>query len=320
MTSINDTVPEWTVQRIQGYIDGQIQESVSLDYKDSRSLGHGDTQKKELAKDVSAMANSEGGILIYGVQEKGNFPTQIDDGVDPAKINREFIENVLTSSIHPRINGLLIHPLPLPSGNTLFVIEIPKTLEGGPHQSGDKKYYKRFNFKAEAMEDYEVRDIMRRSLGPDLSCGLSVSDYIGDQESENFGQFALILTISNNSHAVALYAHFLILVDSKIEILDGGGFQVENEERDYTFEGVTFQVNRLDQAWAVPPRSPLWRGLHRRLKDSPIKLKLRERGDFGYMIFANLLAPQMEEKTFAFALHLDSSQELKLVRDTGNAA
>jgi hypothetical protein len=50
------------------------------------------------------------------------------------------------------------------------------------HQASDKKYYKRYNFKREAMEDYEVRDAMNRVKHPLLEPEFSfdkMEDQIG---------------------------------------------------------------------------------------------------------------------------------------------
>jgi hypothetical protein len=43
-------------------------------------------------------------------------------------------------------------------GNVAYVLEMPQAKSRDPHQGPEHKYYKRHNFKAEPMEDYEVRD------------------------------------------------------------------------------------------------------------------------------------------------------------------
>jgi hypothetical protein len=129
-----------------------------------------DTIRKELSRDVSAFANSDGGILIYGVQEDKTtrHPTYIDNGVPTDKINKEWLENSLGGNVSPRIEGLRIIPIPLTDTHSLFVLEIPKSPRA-PHQAGDNRYYKRFNFSNHPMEDYEVRDVYsRRAITPPL--------------------------------------------------------------------------------------------------------------------------------------------------------
>ncbi len=44
-------------------------EAVTLDYKDSRALARPSDAITELCKDVSALANSAGGRIVYGIEE-----------------------------------------------------------------------------------------------------------------------------------------------------------------------------------------------------------------------------------------------------------
>jgi hypothetical protein len=45
-----------------------------------------------------------------------------------------------------------------------YVVQIAQASSRAPHQANDYRYYKRFNFESTPMEDYEVRDLMRRSI------------------------------------------------------------------------------------------------------------------------------------------------------------
>jgi len=60
----------WTEEDIQSLITEQRPEDLQLEYKKSDSLAKAKEQKTEIAKDVSAMANSAGGVLVYGVDEQ----------------------------------------------------------------------------------------------------------------------------------------------------------------------------------------------------------------------------------------------------------
>lgn len=68
-----------SVDDLQAMIDGQVQESLHLDYKSSPALSM--KSRDEIAKDVSAMANSDGGLIVYGVEESGHLPVRLDPGV-----------------------------------------------------------------------------------------------------------------------------------------------------------------------------------------------------------------------------------------------
>src|SRR3569832_218774 len=151
-------------------IRDEIPESLTLDYKASPALGKDSKSREELCKDVSAMANSAGGQIIYGIEENDHKPMRVDDG--NSAVTREWIEQVIDSNVQPRILGLIIRPVQLASGFG-YVLTIPQSTSRGAHQAPDKKYYKRQNFQSTAMDDYEIRDIMRRTSTPDLQAILS---------------------------------------------------------------------------------------------------------------------------------------------------
>jgi hypothetical protein len=174
-------VNDWEESDLDELYRGAIMESPTLEYKDSRALGNTDHQKSEMFKDVSAFANSAGGILIYGMKESGHLPTGTDDGVDPARISREWIENVLMANIQPKIDNLLIKPISLNSkggGTVAYALDIPQATSRAPHQGPEHKYYRRYNFKAEPMQDDEVRDQMRRGIDYGRKFGAAFDLYI----------------------------------------------------------------------------------------------------------------------------------------------
>jgi predicted HTH transcriptional regulator len=151
-----------TIAEINKLINDKVQESLHLEYKDSRAAAPG--QSNEISKDTSAFANSDGGIIIYGVQEdKKHFPIMIDIGIDHSTFSHERLEQIIHGNITPRVDDLRIYPIPLSIDRSIYVVQMPKSYRG-PHQAADKKYYKRFNFLATAMEDYEINDIRNRRL------------------------------------------------------------------------------------------------------------------------------------------------------------
>lgn len=124
---------------------------------------------KDLSKDVSAMLNASGGVILLGVDEDKKTHTASGlSPVDPVAISKERLESIVLDNIHPKPR-VTIYPVPLTgdhAGQVVYVVLIPAGETA--HQAKDFRYYRRRNFRAEPMEDYEVREVMHRAQAPDL--------------------------------------------------------------------------------------------------------------------------------------------------------
>jgi len=209
---------EWLELDLLALKDNQVEEAIDLEYKRCASLQKTDDKKREVGKDVSAFANSDGGIIVYGMkeQEKGGPPEDLDEGFNPQEIPKEWLENVIHKNIQPRIIGLHINPVQLETqrpGMYAYVVTIPQGTTA--HQAKDWRYYKRFNFQSVPMEDFEVRDVMNRQKHPLVEPKFSVSP-IADK-------YRLNISFVNSSSVLARYiklvfiwpAHFFPLHSDK---------------------------------------------------------------------------------------------------------
>ena len=202
-----DEQKEWTGKRVQRFIDDQIQESLTLEYKAAAALEKVEKKKAEITKDVSAMANSDGGTIIYGLSEGQNHMPADIDPIDWSTISKEWLEQVI-DGIRPRIDRVIIHPVQLTDSpdKVVYVVQIPRSTTA--HQARDKRYYKRRNFKCDPMEDYEIRDVMNRATLPDADVEFSVQKVGGDAKGSRFMLKALV-----HNQGVQVITHF------KLELL-----------------------------------------------------------------------------------------------------
>ena len=245
----------------QKMVAAQLEETLTLEYKASPALTRDSKNVIELCKDVSAMANSAGGQIIYGIEED-------------KKTHREWLHQILGSNIHPRIDGLTVQRIPLSESGFGFVISINAT-QNGPHQAPDKKYYKRYELEAVAMEDYEVRDILRRATTPDLFVTLSFLE--GSRQTVRFPgsdeestPFNLIAHIENRSPQPAFHVVVDIGIDTDFKIISTGGFTrfASNEQVEQT------PLGWLRWSLATPPGQPIFREYSRLVTESVIMLSM----------------------------------------------
>lgn len=252
-------VSEWDESDLLAMVANEVQESLELDYKRSDALAKTDKAKNEISKDVSAFANSAGGRIIYGVVEQGHKPIGLDAGSDPAEITREWLEQVINSTIQQRIPGVRIKAISLSAGGQAFVVDIPRS-ETGPHQASDKRYYRRFEFQSVPMHDYEVRDVAGRATNPALD--LEWSRVRGGiiQQGEREGQIETLVEVLavNRSAAPALYSAITFYLDKDFDpSFQSGQFATDViSARDY---GGTSPAYRYARTLAVPNDHPIYR-------------------------------------------------------------
>jgi predicted HTH transcriptional regulator len=148
---------------------GIVKESLHIEYKASDSVDkRSDPRKLEMARDISAFANADGGQIIYGMTEnKDHEPDGLDAGLDPREYPEIWFEQVLQQHFTPLLTSVKPRHIPLSNGRVAVVIDIPPP-NGDPHQV-DGRYYRRHNFNRLIMEHYEVREMFRRATNPDLT-------------------------------------------------------------------------------------------------------------------------------------------------------
>lgn len=149
-------------------IENQIEENLNLEYKSAKALEKQPGKTIEISKDVSAFANGDGGIIIYGIKEDSD-QRQLPKELDPIRKSdfpKEWLEQIINDKIRPRINNLKIHPVEIAHDEVIYVVEIGKS--DTAHQADDRRYYRRFNFQSVPMYDYEIRDILNRQKHPKL--------------------------------------------------------------------------------------------------------------------------------------------------------
>ena len=149
---------------IERLIDNEVEEDIHLDYKAAGALDKEDKKRTEITKDISAFANSDGGIIVYGVSEEDHRPQGFSP-IDGRIYTKEWLENVI-QLIQPRIDDLKIYPVRINDlEQSIYIVKIPRS-GNAPHMARDKRYYKRFNFKAEPMEEAAASRMTRATSLP----------------------------------------------------------------------------------------------------------------------------------------------------------
>lgn len=123
-----DQINEQTLQKL---CDDCCPESQTLEFK--REIpGNAEKDKHELCKDVAALANTDGGDLVYGIEEHAGAAGSIKPITgEPADAAMRRIAQVLDAGIEPRIQGVKMCHVDA-SGGYAIVLRVPASFDG-PH-------------------------------------------------------------------------------------------------------------------------------------------------------------------------------------------
>jgi hypothetical protein len=228
---------------IRSLITAKTRESEVIEYKDASQPS---LNPKEIAKDVSAMANSNGGVIIYGVSAQPTDKTLPKDVTGIHQLHIESFDQIVNANIRPVITGIEKRII---SGRKLkvMVVAVPKS-DAAPHQNlKDRRYYRRSLTESRPMEHYLVELYFGKRRRPILSVDLEIPpidslQFGGDGFSEPVD---IKLKIQNTGKSVAKYTQLILLFPVKesislddtsglnnIDNLNDGKFQVRQFNKD----------------------------------------------------------------------------------------
>jgi hypothetical protein len=300
---------EWNENDLLEMVKAATQESIELDFKESKALQNVRGQKDvryEISKDVSAFANSAGGTLIYGMAEDGHVATGLDEGSDPNVVTKEWLDQIINATIHRKIEGLRINQIALATrnpGNVAYVVYIPQSTRT-PHQALDKKFYKRYEFQSVSMEEYEIRDLYHRGEVPDLRIEFMLprTELTINQENMMSQEFGLHTSIFNDALEPANYAVISIHIDSRLKIANARDFTVKKGLQ-VNLGDKSHPITLLLMNWNIPAKMPIFNQQYPfgiTSNNEPLLLMTPTDGRFGnhtsYLLGYEIASPRMPIK------------------------
>ncbi len=151
-----------TEDHLNSLIRQQESEDGRNEYKSDLRLSS-PAEKREFCKDVSAMANSLGGHIFFGIHESNGVAVSLA-GIEYCEALDQQVNQILTSGIAPRIWSISTHPVRLCSGRHVLVLRID--VDGNLHQVryDDNRYYRRVGTITVPMDSSDIGHFL--SMGP----------------------------------------------------------------------------------------------------------------------------------------------------------
>ena len=130
ITTLWDQINESTLQAL---CDDGASESGTLEFKRQPPDTQGRDISNELAKDVCALANANGGDIVYGIAEVRQVADHLVpiSGEPPDALMRRMRE-VIDNHVEPRITGIRFKDVALERGDFALVMRVPRSFDG-PH-------------------------------------------------------------------------------------------------------------------------------------------------------------------------------------------
>lgn len=154
----------WTEADVMALL-GQS-ESIRCEFKAGTMFDREPESKwvETLSKEVSALANTEGGELILGVDEDKKSKPRLAVRVDgiPTTVAPERLQQLIEGNVSPYLPGMRVQRVRLSAfdDRVVYVVQVPQGTTA--YQVNDGRYYGRSEFGVNYLRDHEVRLRMSR--------------------------------------------------------------------------------------------------------------------------------------------------------------
>jgi len=209
---------------IKGFVEARRQEDLHLDFK-TAPKGLDKEARRNVAKAVSGFANSDGGIVVWGISARKVDEVDAADQLDPIRQLAKFVSDLNSFTgqfVSPLVDGVEHRVIPDPSlQDSGYVITLVPVSNAGPHMAkgGEDRYYKRSGDSFYRLEHYEVADLFGRR--PHASLSLHCRPTFHDR------RVSVEVGIVNSGRGMARFPYLELEVNSPFRIGSIGVTQKE---------------------------------------------------------------------------------------------
>jgi len=227
--SLHERFEALDLAAIDVFLTDRQEEHIHLDFKTTNpQLGRDD--RKNLAEAISGFSNSEGGLIVWGVEARQN-----QEGVDCACEKREIsplslfvskLNQYTGDATTPIVEGVQ-HKKIVATNDSGFSVTLVPPSDGGPHMAklGVDRYMKRSGSQFLKMEHFEVNDMFGRRKRPILLLGwrATITTQIGNGDVH----FRVVLGVENSGRGSATAPFLSLRIRPPYQLsqygLDGSG-------------------------------------------------------------------------------------------------
>lgn len=205
------------LEEIERYISDGQEENVNLEFKTvnhpNYNNGNDKDDRKNISKVLAGFANSNGGIIIWGIKASQNQSGQ-DVAKDKKPINQltkflNTLNRLEGQAVTPQISGIKHEKIDLGDDIGFVKTYVPQS-DSAPHMSNmaDKKYYKRSGDSFYECEHYDIMDMVSRKKSPSLKLALTQMEV--QEIHQTWFRYMFLISIRNESPVIAKLPYLAI--------------------------------------------------------------------------------------------------------------
>lgn len=212
------------VHLIEDWINEGYREDLHLDFKRKSNPGSprlSDEDKRNLSRALSGFANSDSGVVIWGVGAPGTGQnSRSKHPIRKVRAFAEHLDSMLSRLVSPSIDGVINHVImESPDRDTGYVVTYIPRSERSPHRAeseGLKHYYKRYGDSFKLAEHYELEYMFGKRLIPDLHVFWDVTLKQAPTTSFSLGTYFgdVKIGLTNQGRALGHYACLRLRYDA----------------------------------------------------------------------------------------------------------
>ena len=163
---------KFTKSDLDKLIEANVSEGIQIEFKKELTID-ANNDKKEFISDITALANTEGGVLFIGIEERkddNGKNTGVADKITPIKISNvdqliQKINNFIRSGTNPPLTNVHINPIEIEANKYVLVFTINPTIDLPVMNTVNKtnKFYKRTSVGKYPVEVYELSEMFNKS-------------------------------------------------------------------------------------------------------------------------------------------------------------
>jgi len=198
---------------LQKLVNDCEKESLHLEFKTKKNRSYGkldDSEKFNFSRALSGFANSDGGVLVWGIETDQNEQAKkLKPITDVAEFHAAIKKSILNST-QPVVDNVLLDTISDPSsaGSGYLKCLIPAS-EKTPHRAmvAGREYFKRTTEGFYKLEHFDLEDMFGRRPHPSLTLHLELRSRPGDDPHEEL-HFGFINLGRGIAKHVGLFCQF----------------------------------------------------------------------------------------------------------------